>query len=834
MESKDIIVAESLSFITAFVPVTKIPDLAKYDLVYKIGDGALSRSIELDTARRTVHATSEELSRNGLVLNGSGVTVAIIDDGIDHPSLNDKVIERVGCNFNSCTAINLPDLASTHGIAVAQIIAASGLPARNGYAPGVDLLDIRTDRASSIAHALDWALTHGADISNHSYGIGYCMNNNHSSNLIINEAVDKGMVLVKSAGNRSGYTKISNPGCAYNVITAGGINDRVPNVITMFANSSRGPTDNDEPRLKPDVVAPAYSIQLLSDTVSNSTIPHDGTSFAAAQVSATTALLLQTKPDLTPVEIKAAILLGADWQGPIPCTSVQYEQNNANDNCSYARQPFGYDERNNAASLGILNNVGFGILNVNQTLEYTSKRTTDHTHVLGGYLDPIDSSKTYQFTVYDITEPVKVILSWLVHPHGSIIDQSSRVNYVNMADLGFVITPPSGNNIIRATSDYQSNEFAVFMPTQTGTYTITVNGTGLESITKPIQNYALASTLSLQPLPSTHTNIPPTAQDKTIIVNPLQRVDPVTVILSGADSDGDPVSFSVSRNPSHGITSTDEIITSKISRMFYTIQSSFTALDTFEITPQDGLVTGTPATITLKAETPPPHSIVPSRSDDIRHWDTVVVTSGLISDEYSQTFSGPIESVHALYVGSANMEGVTLNIITSTSDEYTVAVPSSGTRMLEFDSSITISSVILSADGIDEEAAHILNLTENTFSDASDIRMFVGYITDSCSLSPLASLCYLGTWITNTINLNVAIPDGTSTQSINEIITIPQSGTLESIDVSVDIEHPYIGDLHVYLVSPQEDQIVLHRETGGATDTSRQHIHQHPTQDLHP
>ena len=334
--SKDILVAKSISFVTASVPVTKISDLAKYDTGYKLGDGELTVSANLDSARETVHATHAELSQNGLVLNGSGVTVAVIDfGGINHFSLNDKIIGRVLCFDGSCTVANENSNGDIgHGTMVTQVIASSGLPKHNGFAPGVDLLDARMDGlVISSTHALDWALTNGADVVNNSYGGGSCASKISTRDILMNEAIDKGMVSIAASGNEIDYLSVGIPGCSHNVITVGAINDNIPDDITMASFSSRGPTTNDAPRLKPEIVAPGDGIFLLgygNDETSTIMYATYGTSFSAPQVSAAAALLLQSKPDMTPVEVKAAILLGADWQGPVPCTSVQYEQNDAN------------------------------------------------------------------------------------------------------------------------------------------------------------------------------------------------------------------------------------------------------------------------------------------------------------------------------------------------------------------------------------------------------------------------------------------------------------------------------------------------------------------------
>ena len=855
---------EVLSFVTASVPVTELPGLSLHDEIFGIGDGELEIVTAVDAARKTIRATSDEITTSsGTVLTGSGVVVAVIDSGINHPrALNPNVIKHVSCGTMGCS--NVADVSTilptgspsplgsdtTHGTQVAQVLAASMIPYHDGIAPGVKLLDaIRPAGAgaASMAHGLDWSLKNGADIVNLSIFIRdpnadpksndrYCGYTNPSTyGLLLNEVVDKGLITVHAAGNEgrdissdpkvAKYNSIDTPGCSHNTITVGGI-DSTDTVFEMYKKSARGPVTDTQPRLKPDLVAPAVEIQTLSFTHNSTTDERDGTSYAAPQVSATAALLLQAKPDLTPVETKSAILLGADWKAPIPCTSVQFEINNTNDNCSYARQPTDPDEANNAASLGILNNVGFGILNVNQTLEYTSERTPSHNHVMGDYLDTRTTSKKYTFSVTDTSEPVKIILTWFAHPHGSITEQVTQSKTVPVADLGFTIKPPKGSTI-NANSKHQTNEFAVFMPSVTGTYTITVTGSGLDKINKPVQNYAIASTHSLTLLPSPFTNTSPVAHPKTIIINPADA-DPAVVRLVGSDQDGDPVSFSVSRDPAHGIVSTDEQITKTVSRMFYNSTGSVSR-DSFQVTPQDGLVAGRPATITILAESLPPRSQdVPADSSQVKKWDTLEVVRGFAHKEYTSTFSGPGYPVTHLYLGSVNMEGTDAKIVTS-KGTYTAAVPPSGDRMIQFVSPTPIKSITLSADGIDEEAAHDRKKASPAIRKSAiytaflynDVRIFAGFVPSACSGvsgTQGVNACPAHTTYDVSSSPDLAIADNKRTQSASDTILVPVNGTLRSASLSVDITHTYTGDLKVDLSSPAGDTIKLHDRTGGSTD----------------
>ncbi len=547
--ARNIAAAESLSFVTASIPVAKVPGISLYDEVYAMGDGETPVTLEIDTTKETVHATPNEIrTAAGTSLDGRGVAVAVIDSGVNHnTAFNNRITDRVECSSGMCSPATAASVVGfnngavssafpSHGTQIAQVIAASGLPAHNGIAPGVNLLDASIGRhsldsqnkhvfvkthARDVVHALDWSFNNGADIANMSFGFGICRASHANTiSLITNEAVDKGMVAVSAAGNRgilyengiargAAFQSITHPGCGHNEITVGVIKSNADGTPAIASYSGRGPAPGTV-LLKPELVAPTAAIQVLSSVAATDTFIRGGSSFAASEVSAVTALMLQLKPEMTPVELKTALFLGANWTGPIPCTSAQYEQVNSNDNCSHARQPADRNIANNeASSLQILNNVGFGILDAAESLRYVNNAPS---HIISDRLVSNTDTKQYWFTVQDTSKPVKVILSWLVHPHGSIDGQLSRTHIpVPIANLDFTVTSPD-NTIIRATSDHQTNEFAVFNPTRTGTYTITVSGSNIDSINKPVQDFALASTNPIMltpPSPPPPDNQPP-------------------------------------------------------------------------------------------------------------------------------------------------------------------------------------------------------------------------------------------------------------------------------------------------------------------------------------
>lgn len=64
---------------------------------------------------------------------------------------------------------------------------------------------------------------------------------------------------------------------------------------------------------------------------------------------------------------------------------------------------------------------------------------------------------------------------------------------------------------------------------------------------------------------------------------------------------------------------------------------------------------------------------------------------------------------------------------------------------------------------------------------------------------------------------NLTIPDNQAAGVVS-ILTVPQSGRLTQLAVSLDIAHPYIGDLQVSLTSPTGSTVILHNRTGASAD----------------
>jgi len=204
-----------------------------------------------------------------LGINGSGVTIAILDTGIDktHPDLDDI------------------DNDESH---VAGIAAANGY--LKGIAPGATLMNGKVlDKTiggytSWIIKGIDWAISNGANIISMSLG-GLPGDSDPLFEEAINTAWEKGVIVVTSAGNSGpGPSSISSPGMESRALTVGASD--VYNNITFF--SSRGPSPNGI--VDPDIVAPGRGILSLEPgglyTIAS------GTSMSAPAVAGVAALLL--------------------------------------------------------------------------------------------------------------------------------------------------------------------------------------------------------------------------------------------------------------------------------------------------------------------------------------------------------------------------------------------------------------------------------------------------------------------------------------------------------------------------------------------------------------
>jgi serine protease AprX len=270
-------------------------------------------------------------------IDGSGVTVALIDTGVSqHPDLEGRMLARV-----DFTPGGTGDDGFGHGTHLAGVIAGDGSESGGkwrGVAPGANLVSLKVAGAdgatdvSVVIAAIQWVVSHrqqyGIRVLNLSFGTDSLQ---PAAVDPLDAAVERawfaGITVVVSAGNRGpGSGTIAKPGDDPYVITVGAADvrqtaERQDDVVAPF--SSRGPTQDGLE--KPNLVAPGTTIVATRDAggaidqlhpdavVDEHYFKGTGTSQAGAIVAGVAALMYQVDPTLTPRRVKG-IMLGTTFR----------------------------------------------------------------------------------------------------------------------------------------------------------------------------------------------------------------------------------------------------------------------------------------------------------------------------------------------------------------------------------------------------------------------------------------------------------------------------------------------------------------------------------------
>lgn len=269
-------------------------------------------------------------------LSGRGVTVAVLDSGIDasHPFLN------VAAAVSTCPEPS--GVPGRHGTHCAGIIA-SRSGEHPGIAPDVRLLDIKIAAADGItspgwlAQGIDESLDRGADILSISFGLNRFPKSSPDGHgwicddglCVLCRAVDHatacGALVVAAAGNghgraqalqRKGWdlpagTELLCPGQARGALAVGAL-DKAPFSGRLYPRSSRGSAGHRAP--KPEIVAPGVDVISTIPLSDPGTLfgYGSGTSVAAAVVSGALALLLERRHSqglpCSPAEVRNELL----------------------------------------------------------------------------------------------------------------------------------------------------------------------------------------------------------------------------------------------------------------------------------------------------------------------------------------------------------------------------------------------------------------------------------------------------------------------------------------------------------------------------------------------
>lgn len=290
---------------------------------------------------------------------GSGVTVAVIDTGVDylHPDLQNNIwinsdeIANNGLDDDSNGYVDdvrgwdfvnndntpfdngLTDEAG-HGTFVAGIIAANNVSATDiagrqlGVAPDAKIMPVRVFPSLSlygiseqIAAGIRYAADNGADVINLSLGYGDGDQPDSFPDAAIESALQyarqAGVVVVIAAGNERAYPGAVRPSePAYSAIRdlsiAVGAIEKSGQLADFSNPAGNRPLDY--------VVAPGVDIFSTSYDSISLLSPHiyeigSGTSFSAPYVAGVAALMLSANPNLTPAQVETILVQTANPQG---------------------------------------------------------------------------------------------------------------------------------------------------------------------------------------------------------------------------------------------------------------------------------------------------------------------------------------------------------------------------------------------------------------------------------------------------------------------------------------------------------------------------------------
>nr|WP_312034040.1 type VII secretion-associated serine protease mycosin [Actinoplanes sp. TBRC 11911] len=243
--------------------------------------------------------------------NGAGVTVAVIDSGVDanHPDLQGQVLPGLDLVDPKDNGDN--DLVG-HGTTVAAIIAGRSDDADGvvGIAPKAKILPVRVldernryDDAIIVAKGVRWAVDHGARVINLSLG-----GNGSSSTLAaaLDYAFAKDVVVVACTGNQTGT------GDDYGVWYPA----REPGVIAVAGMEKDGDTLWSGSITGKQTVVTAPATQLVGARPGGGYWKVQGTSFAAPMVAATAALIRSRWPTMSAGDVINRIIKTAKDRGP--------------------------------------------------------------------------------------------------------------------------------------------------------------------------------------------------------------------------------------------------------------------------------------------------------------------------------------------------------------------------------------------------------------------------------------------------------------------------------------------------------------------------------------
>jgi type VII secretion-associated serine protease mycosin len=260
-----------------------------------------------DTIRHDMwHLKYLHVAEAQAIAQGEGVTVAVVDAGVDgnHPDLKGNVEDGTYGSWDDHTG---------HGTGMASLIAGHGHgPGHRdgalGLAPKARVLPVLAGKGSGrgaaddIIRGIRWATDHGANVINLSGGVAGRIGRVCTA---VNYALSKDVVVVASAGNTAnGYDEVISPA-------------NCPGAVAVSGSNQDGNfTDESVEGQEVGLSAPATEIVFAGLRSRTGYGVGTGTSPSAALVSGTAALIRSKYPDSKAKDVIQRLIATADDRGP--------------------------------------------------------------------------------------------------------------------------------------------------------------------------------------------------------------------------------------------------------------------------------------------------------------------------------------------------------------------------------------------------------------------------------------------------------------------------------------------------------------------------------------
>src|SRR5688500_10994607 len=465
------------------LPVARLDDLRNLRGVLAVYDEKPLQYFLKDSAK----ANNVEWAWNGLQLTGKGVTVAIIDTGVDftHPDLAPAMkanVKMVGFGQDPLPIVAVPglpnsDTSSGHGTHVAGDVAGRGTASggtHKGMAYGADLVGIGTGDGLSIFTALEgfeWLLEnkekYGIQVVNNSYGLGFGPYDPIDPiNLATKRATDAGVVVVFANGNdgdemsmnpyatapwvlpvaagtksgkvtdfSSGGIEADTVGMNFSTVELAG-ETRKPLSMGLYHPAITATGQNVVSARSNTTITPLTSVPEDVQNIPPDQVPYyhtlSGTSMAAPEAAGIVALLLEANPALTPPQVRMALQITGR---PIADTP-------------FFKQGYGYVDASAAVELA-RSLSGLSVEETQKTLE--AKQAARDQAVLDTLAHP---ARTYGYT-----ERAPFLLGKLTHkievaPRSErvkIVTNGGSLPFLGLTSYDITVTEPAGEEDGRPT-----------------------------------------------------------------------------------------------------------------------------------------------------------------------------------------------------------------------------------------------------------------------------------------------------------------------------------------------------------------------------------------------